>query len=84
MGTDLSKRWLSSRSIAVSTPRVPYTGQTNTEDTTVPKFITPQVGQVQSSHRSNFPENEESHKEIKKHNVRITKSIKINTKPNPL
>ena len=44
MDTDLSKRQLRSRSIAVSTPRVPTTGQMTTVDTTVPQSITPQVG----------------------------------------
>ena len=84
MDTDLSKGQLRSRSIAVSTSRVPNTGQTATVDTTVPQSITPQVGQVQSSHRSNSPENEESHKEIRNHKSRMTKSIKTNTKPTPL
>ena len=68
----------------LSTPGVPNTGQTTTVDTCVLQSITPQVGQVQSSHRSNFPENEESHKEIKNCMARITKSIKKNTNPNPL
>ena len=36
MDTDLSKRWLRGRSIAVPAPRVPDTGPTTTVHTTVP------------------------------------------------
>ena len=75
MDTDLSKRWLRSKLIAVSTSRVPTTGQTTTVDTTVPQSITPQAGQVQSSPRSNFAENEEPHQEIKHCKARITNFV---------
>ena len=82
MDTDLSKRQLRSRSIVVPMPRVPTFGQMTTVDTTVPNPLPP-IGQVQSSLRSNFPEEEETHKEIKDHRARITKSSKTNTKPKP-
>ena len=41
MDTDLSTRQLRSRSIALSLPRVPNTGQTTTKDTTSPIQLHP-------------------------------------------
>ena len=83
MKTYLSKRWLRSRLIAVSTSRVPTIGQMTPVDTTVPQYITPEIEQVQSSPRSNYTENIECQKEIKNHKARITKSVRTNAKLNP-
>ena len=84
MGTDLTKRQLGRITIEEPTPRVLNASQMATVDTTDPQSNTPQVEQVHSLHRFNFPENEGSHKDGKGHRARITKSSKTNSKPNPL
>ena len=83
MDTDLTKRQLRSRMIVVPTPRVLNASQNGYSNTTDPQSNTPQVVQVQSSHRFNFPENEGSHKDIKACRARTTKSSKTSSKLNP-
>ena len=82
MDTDLTKRHLRSRMTVVPTHRVPNASQTATVDTTDSQSNTPQVEQVQSSHRFTFQENEGSHKDTTGHRAKITKSSKTNSKPN--
>ena len=59
-----------------------------TVDTSEPHSKTPQIEQDPFSPRFNSSENEGSHKDIKGHRARITKSNKTNKKPslplNPL
>ena len=81
--TDLTKRQIRSRTLVVSTPRVPSPSQMTTVGTTGPNSNTPQKEQDPSSARFNSSENEGSYKDIKGHRPRITKSNKTNKKPSP-
>ena len=83
MDTYLTKRQLRSRTIVVPTPRVLNASQTTTVDTIDLQSNTPQVEQVQSSYRFNFPMNKGSHKDFKGCRARIAKGSKTNSKLNP-
>ena len=63
--------------IVLPTSRIPNASQITTVDTTVPLSITPQVGQVQSSHRSNSPQNEGSHRGIKDCRGKLPKTARL-------
>ena len=69
--------------LVAPTPRVLSPSHTTTMDTTEPHSNTPQVEQDPSSPRFNSSENEDSHKDVKDHRARITKSNKTNKKPSP-
>ena len=81
--TDLTKRQLRSRTLVGPTPRVPSPSHMTTEDTTGPNFNIPWIEQDSSSPRFNSSENEGSHKDVKGHRARITKSNKTNKKTSP-
>ena len=82
MDTNLTKRQLS-RTLVVPTPRVLSPSQMTTVGTTDPHSNTPQVEQDPSLPRCNFSKNEGSHKDVKGHRARITKSSKTNRNQAP-
>ena len=76
MDTDLTKRQLRSRTLAVPTCRVLNTSQMTTMDTT--DIHSHAIEQVMSSPRFNFSENEGSHKGVRGHRARAAKGSKAN------
>ena len=81
--TDLTKRQLRSRMLVAPTPRVPSPSQMTTVNTTGPNSNIPLTEQDPSSPKFISSKNEGSHKDIKGHRARITKSNETNKKPSP-